>query len=32
MEIEKLLQAIENDDYSAIKDWLDADDKKGGLI
>lgn len=28
MEIEKLLQAIENDDYSAIKDWLDADDKK----
>lgn len=28
MEIEKLLQAIENDNYKAIREWLDADENK----
>ena len=28
MEIEKLLQAIENDNYEYIREWLDADENK----
>lgn len=28
MEIEKLLQAIETDNYEAVREWLDADENK----